>query len=102
MGIAVLQTEKKPGYNAHMDELCVGRGWCGRLVDGQPSHVDDFILESGSATADQFVDWLLMAYSTDRKKINQNGKNTKGLREFFVHHMGHEVVGATPLKWSLD
>jgi len=57
----VLLMEKKPRYNALMYEVCVGRGWCGGIVNGQPSHVDDFIPESGPVTADQFVDWLFMA-----------------------------------------
>lgn len=96
---------RKPGalHNALMDEVCVGRGWCGGIVDGQPSHVDDFIPESGPVTADQFVEWLFMADDMDPKEDPSKWqKHEQGLREAFIRHMGHDIVDASLLKWALD
>jgi hypothetical protein len=95
--------EKKPGYNALMDEVCIGRGWCGGIVNGQPSHVDDFIPESGPVTADQFVDWLFMADGMDpNEDPSKWQKHKQGLPDAFIRHMGHDVVDASLLKWALD
>lgn len=47
-----------PAYNALMDEVCAGFGWCGAVVNGEPSHVDELIPAVGPVSAEQFVDWL--------------------------------------------
>jgi hypothetical protein len=62
-----------PNYNALMHDVCVGRGWCGGIVNGQPSHVDHLIPEAGPVSAEQFVD-----------------------------HMGADVVDASALKWDVS
>ena len=47
------QMEQKFNFDALMQEVCVDLGWCGGIVDGHPSHVTDYIPESGPVTADQ-------------------------------------------------
>lgn len=86
-----------------MHEVCIQRGWCGGFVDGKPTHVDDFIPESGRVTAEQFVDWLFRADGMDPTiEIGQWQKHKDGLKNAFIHHMGADVVDASVLKWSLD
>ena len=85
-----------------MQEVCVERGWCGGLVQGQPSHVDDFLPEAGPVTAEQFVEWLFQAEGVDPSSDPAKwGKHKDGLREAFVRHMGGNMVDASALKWDV-
>ena len=95
--------DEKPGYNALMHEVCVGMGWCGGVIDGEPSHVDDFIPNEGSVTADQFVDWLFRADGMDPLEDPAKWQKHKdGLRNAFIRHMGSDIVNACQLKWDVD
>ena len=95
--------EQRSGYDALMHEVCVERGWCGGIVDGRPSHVDDLIPERGPVTADQFIDWLFMADGMDpHAEPTKWREHKKGLRDAFIRHMGHDTVDASSLKWALD
>jgi hypothetical protein len=90
-------------YESLMREVCVERGWCGGIVDGKPTHVDDFIPESGQVTAEQFVDWLFRADGMDPfVDLEQWQKHKDGLKDAFIRHMGADVVNASMLKWPLD
>lgn len=92
-------TDRAP-YDALMHEVCVGLGWCGSTVNGQPRHVNDYLPDSGPVTADQFVDWLLEAEGfapTDHPERVKRWR--KQLLPVFVKHMGGEVVDASKLKW---
>jgi hypothetical protein len=92
---------RNPRYNALMHEVCVGKGWCGGIVDGEPSHIDDFIPDTGSVSADQFVDWLFAADGVDPLTEPAKWKEHKdGLRDAFIRHMGADVVDASALKWD--
>ncbi len=95
--------EQRSGYDALMHEVCVERGWCGGIVDGRPSHVDDFIPRHGLVIADQFVDWLFIADGLDPKDEPTKWREHKqGLRDAFIRHMGSDAVDASSLKWALD
>lgn len=91
----------KSGYDALMYHVCVDLGFCGSVV-GVPLHVDMFIPETGTVTADQFVDWLFQAEgvgpTADPQRLE---KHRKILRDAFVLHMGSETVDAASLKWQL-
>lgn len=90
-------------YNSLMHEVCVDRGWCGAIVNGQPRHVDDFIPESGEVSAAQFVDWLFCAHGIDPAAEPEKWQTHKdGLKEAFVRHMGADIVDASVLKWAFD
>ncbi|WP_395396694.1 hypothetical protein WBP07_28925 [Novosphingobium sp. BL-8A] len=94
---------QEAAYNALMREVCVDRGWCGGIVDGRPSHVDDFIPESGPVSADQFVDWLFRADGLDPADDPSKWlKHRRGLMDAFLRHMGSDVVDASLLKWTFD
>lgn len=90
-------------YNSLMHEVCVKWGWCGGIVDGKPTHVDDFIPESGQVTAEQFVEWLFRADGMDPfAELEKWQKHKDGLKDAFVRHMGSDVVEASMLKWAFD
>jgi hypothetical protein len=91
-----------PDYNSLMHDVCVNRGWCGGIVNGEPLHVDDFIPETGPVSAEQFVDWLFLADGVDpSSEPTKWQKHKTGLREAFVRHMGADVVDASKLKWDV-
>jgi hypothetical protein len=100
------QLERMSGstnYNSLMHEVCVERGWCGSILDGKPTHVDDFIPANGTVSAAQFVDWLFLADGMDPNAEPARWQAHKeGLRAVFVRHMGSDVVDASRLKWELD
>jgi len=90
-------------YNSLMHEVCVERGWCGGIINGKATHVDDFIPASGTVPAAQFVDWLFLADGMDPTAEPDKWQSHKdGLRAAFVRHMGADVVEASRLKWDLD
>ena len=89
-------------YNRLMREVCVGRGWCGGIVDGEPSHVDDFIPETGTVTADEFIDWLFKAdaYDPALEPPDRVAAFRTDLFDLFVEIMGARQVDASQLKWN--
>jgi hypothetical protein len=89
----------KTGYDALMHEACVVWGFCGCIKRDQPLHVDFLIPPEGPVTADQFVEWLILA-----DNLNPNDerwqRHKEALRAAFVRHMGAETVDAGLLRWS--
>jgi hypothetical protein len=84
-------------YDTLLHEVCVGLGFCGSVVNGQPLHVDAFIPTQGPVSADQFVEWVFRAEGMDPTGTDA-AKHVDSLREAFVRHMGAEVVDAQTLK----
>ena len=87
----------KCAYDALLNEVCVGFGFCGSVVDGEPLHVDQFIPEFGAVSADQYVQWVFRAEGMDPDDEDAR-KRAASLREAFVRHMGMDVVDAQALK----
>ena len=80
-------------YDRLLNEVCVGLGFCGSVVDGEPLHVDKFIPDHGSVGADDFVDWTFKAEGWDPAGHDAL-KHRSSLRDAFVRHMGGETVNA--------
>lgn len=92
---------EKTGYDALMERVCVGLGFCGCVKHGKPLHVDDFIPPSGPVTADQFVEWVFLADNMNPNADPKRWDPTKqGIKAAFIEHMGGEVVDAKALRWS--
>jgi len=87
------------GYDALMHEACVVWGFCGCMKQDRHLHVDLFVPPSGPVTADQFVEWIILA---DNLNPNQDrwGRHKDALRAAFVKHMGAETVDAGVLRWN--
>jgi len=91
--------ERTSGYNALMDEVCIGMGFCGSVIDNQPLHVNMFVPESGPVSADQFIEWLFKAEGMTRG--HHVSRHKAALRAAFVRHMGSDVVDAGMLKGDI-
>lgn len=88
-------------FDGLMREVCVQRGWCGGIVDGQTKHVTDFLPEDGAVSADQFAAWLFKADGVDPDEDRTKWQpHFDGLRDAFVRHMGANEVDVDRLKWS--
>jgi hypothetical protein len=92
----------KTGYNALMERVCVGLGFCGCVKNGRPLHVDDLIPSEGPVTADQFVEWLFLADNMNPSVDPKRWEPTKQMiKAAFVEYMGGEVVDAKSLSWNI-
>jgi len=79
-----------------LHEFCVKLGWCGSLKDGKQLHVSDFIPETRSVSADEFVRWLIVADGLTPAEIDAS--QLKQLEAVFVKHMGADVISAEALR----
>lgn len=96
-------SEPKTGYDALMDEVCVGMGFCGNIVDGSHLHVDMFIPNEGTVSADQFIHWLFRAEGVKPcDEPEQWAKYGEALKAGFIRHMGAEAVAAEALRRVLS
>jgi len=78
----------------------MGHGYCGSLQDGGFLHVTNFIPKQGQVTAEQFVDWLFIAEGNNWLGNAMAMRHRETLRQFFIVHMGSDVVDARRLQWS--
>jgi hypothetical protein len=83
-------------FDGMMHEFCVGLGWCGCVKDGKPSHVTDFIPETGPVSAGEFARWLIMADGLDPDRLS--AAEIGRLKAVFVKHMGADVIDASNLR----
>lgn len=81
-------------FSGMMQEYCVGKGFCGSIVDGDPCHIRDFIPKTGEVSADQFVTWLLQAENMEPKYSSWRTELVK----VFIKHMGSYSVDASMLR----
>jgi len=90
-------------YRKLMHYVCVDHGYCGSVVDGKPSHVDDFIPDFGHVSAQQFAEWVMLADGcgpSSSPKFRERHKND--MRVAFIKYMGAETVYAMELKWDAE
>lgn len=76
-------------------DICVKLGFCGSVIDDEPSHVCDLIPESGSVTAEQFADLVMQAEGFAKDSWRES------LAARFVEHFGEAVVPAERLQMNL-
>lgn len=93
----------KIGFDALMDEVCVGLGFCGCIKRGRPLHVSRFIPSSGPVRADQFAEWVFLADDMNPNSRPERWEKIRAkVEDAFVRHMGGDVVDASLLRWSDD
>lgn len=92
----------KTGFDTLMHQVCVGWGHCGSLQAGKYSHVTDFIPDSGTVTATQFAEWVLLAEGEADAPPSYRERWLPRLRASFVEHMGADSVDARRLRWQSD
>jgi hypothetical protein len=84
-------------FSRLMSFACVGMGYCGSVTpEGEPSYVTDYFPTEGEVTADQFVEWLLLAEGLDPRLTLLNTK--RRLRRAFVEIMGGASVRVERLR----
>ena len=81
-------------YDRLLHEVCVGLGYCGSVVHGEPRHVDMYIPENGPVSADEFVVWVYRAEGMNPDE----GRHSQEIRDAFVKYLGARVVDAQALK----
>lgn len=91
----------KTGFDALMDEVCVGLGFCGCIKRGRPLHVSRFIPSSGPVRADQFAEWVFLADDMNPNSKPERWEKIRAkIEDAFVRHMGGAVADASLLRWS--
>jgi hypothetical protein len=86
-------------FDGMMHEFCVGLGWCDCVKDGKPSHVTDFIPETGLVSADEFATWIIMADGLDPDERGPEIRRwMPQLKAVFIKHMGGDVIDASNLR----
>jgi hypothetical protein len=88
-------------FDGMMYEFCVRLGWCGSTIkDGEPVLLTDFIPDTGSVTAEQLVEWLMLADGVDFNKVGSSWLKRwrRELKAVFVKHLGAEVADAVQLR----
>jgi hypothetical protein len=91
---------EKTAFEALMEVVCPGWGFCGTIKDGRPLHVTDFIPERGLVTADQFVTWVFLGDGMNPEAQSHRWQRHKdAIKAAFIEHMGSEVVDASLLRW---
>jgi hypothetical protein len=73
-------------------DICVNLGFCGGLMNGEPTHVSDLIPEAGVLGAAAFADLVIRADGGGPTRLRQ------ALEAKFVEHLGVPVVPVEQLK----
>ena len=85
-----------------MEVVCAQ--WClGQRMDekGEVTDFTQFIPGEGPVSADQFVDWVLLAsYPEVDEPAGFRDRARVAIRAAFVRHMGSESVDAGALRWD--
>jgi hypothetical protein len=82
-------------------DICVTAGWCGGIVDGKPTTVDDLLPKTGSIDARTFAELTMRADGwPDDAPFDEN--HLGFLQAKFVEHLGAECVDADDLRPKLS
>jgi len=68
-------------------EICLKGGWCGGLVEGEPTHVLDLLPASGDVTAEEFATLTMRADGWPSSEPLEE-KHLRWLQDKFVEHLG--------------
>ena len=78
-------------------DICVNGGWCGGIVDGKPTRVDDLLPEVGTVTAEEFAKLTARADGwPESKPVDE--KHLRWLEAKFVEHLGSPSVSTDVLR----
>jgi len=78
-------------------DICVNGGWCGGIVDGNPTTVEDLLPRTGAVNARQFAELALRADGWPEDEAFED-KHLSWLQARFVYHLGAESVNAEELR----
>ena len=83
------------GFDALLEWLCPGMGYCGGPVDGEPRHLINYLPEAGEVAAEDFAHWAFLAegHKVSRDEVLRHPHGA-AIRDAFIHFMGRTHVGA--------
>ena len=84
-------------YDKLLDYLCVDLGFCGSVVNDQPSCADQFLPDSGPLTAEDFASAVFKAEGWDPDGARAREFRSR-IREAFVRHMGLSAIDVSLLR----
>ncbi|MGV3478490.1 MAG: hypothetical protein ACO1O3_00960, partial [Sphingobium sp.] len=82
-------------------DICVKGGFCGGLVNDQPSHVTHLLPTTGIVTAEEFATLVLRAEGDEGSQPANVERWSERLQSQFVARMGRSSVPATELAQNL-
>jgi hypothetical protein len=85
-----------PDYDALLNELA-RLGFCGSVIDDEPSHVDFLLPRQGTVRAETFADLVLQAEGFDPHGA-EAVQFRRPIRNAFIRHMGTNEVDVSLLK----
>src|SRR6218665_2965006 len=78
-------------------DICVNGGWCGGIVNGEPTHVDDLLPKTGTVTAKDFARLAVKADGwPDAEPVP--AKHFIWLEAKFIEHLGASEVPCETLR----
>lgn len=78
-------------------EICAGGGWCGGIVEGEPTTVDDLLPAAGIVTARNFAELVIRADGWPKSEALPE-QHLRWLEAKFVEHLGAQSVDAQELR----
>jgi hypothetical protein len=82
-------------------EICVKRGWCGGIVNDNPTTVDDLLPRHGKISARQFAELTMRADGwPDGEPFEE--QHLRWLQAKFVEYVGAESVDAVELLRNVE
>lgn len=87
---------KPTKFDGMMYEYCVGLGYCGGTVDGEPRNVRHRIPKEGVVSAVDFAKWLLWAEGFNPEE-REYRRRLPELERIFIKHMGDNFASASLL-----
>ena len=92
------------GLKALMQVTCAD--WClgqGIRPNGEPTSITDFIPDTGTVTADQFVEWAFLAAHIDPGDATPRWQRAKiAIKEAFIRHLGADSADASAFRSQSD
>ena len=84
-------------FDLLLHEICVKGGFCGGLLNDQPSHVTHILPTSGIVTAEEFAALVLRAEGDGGSSSSKVERWSARLQSQFIEHMGQSSVPASEL-----
>lgn len=81
-------------------DICVNGGWCGGIVDGNPTTVDNLLPRTGEVSSQQFAELTMRADGWPEGEQLEE-KHLRWLQAKFVEHVGAESADAEDLLRSV-
>ncbi|MFL6846208.1 MAG: hypothetical protein ACJ8ER_15165 [Allosphingosinicella sp.] len=83
-------------------DICVKSGFCGGIVNGEPTHVEDLLPKDGLISAETFARLAIRAEGDAPVDDERHSRWMRMLEAKFIQHFGPQPVPAERLRRNLD